>query len=37
VAQAASESGQSVAALKVNVHRAVKALRQLVAQEPKDE
>jgi hypothetical protein len=26
-----------VAALKVNVHRAVKALRQLVAQEPKDE
>ena len=30
VAQAASESGQSVAALKVNVHRAVKALRQLV-------
>jgi RNA polymerase sigma-70 factor (ECF subfamily) len=31
VAQAASESGQSVAALKVNVHRAVKALRKLVA------
>ena len=30
VAQAASESGQSVAALKVNVHRAVKALRKLV-------
>ena len=29
VAQAATESGQSVAALKVNVHRAVKALRQL--------
>jgi RNA polymerase sigma-70 factor (ECF subfamily) len=29
VAEAASESGQSVAALKVNVHRAVKALRQL--------
>ena len=38
VAQAASESGQSVAALKVNVHRAVKALRQLVAaNESKDE
>ncbi len=38
VAQAASESGQSVAALKVNVHRAVKALRRLVAaNEPKDE
>jgi RNA polymerase sigma-70 factor (ECF subfamily) len=31
VAQAASESGQSVAALKVSVHRAVKALRSLVA------
>ncbi|MGH8252747.1 MAG: sigma-70 family RNA polymerase sigma factor [Steroidobacteraceae bacterium] len=31
VAQAASESGQSVAALKVTVHRAVKALRNLVA------
>ena len=31
VAQAASESGQSVAALKVTVHRAVKALRSLVA------
>ena len=31
VAEAASESGQSVAALKVNVHRAVKALRSLVA------
>jgi RNA polymerase sigma-70 factor (ECF subfamily) len=31
VAQAAGESGQSVAALKVNVHRAVKALRKLVA------
>jgi RNA polymerase sigma-70 factor (ECF subfamily) len=31
VAQAASESGQSVSALKVNVHRAVKALRALVA------
>jgi RNA polymerase sigma-70 factor (ECF subfamily) len=31
VAQAASESGQSVAALKVTVHRAVKALRKLVA------
>lgn len=30
VAQAASESGQSVAAVKVNVHRAVKALRKLV-------
>ena len=30
VAQAASEVGQSVAALKVNVHRAVKALRKLV-------
>ena len=31
VAQAARESGQSVSALKVNVHRAVKALRRLVA------
>jgi len=31
VAEAASESGQSVAAVKVNVHRAVKALRQRVA------
>jgi RNA polymerase sigma factor (sigma-70 family) len=31
VAQAARESGQSVGALKVNVHRAVKALRRLVA------
>lgn len=31
MAQAASESGQSVAAIKVNVHRAVKALRQRVA------
>lgn len=31
VAEAASESGQSVAALKVTVHRAVKALRKLVA------
>ncbi len=30
LAQAASESGQSVGALKVNVHRAVKALRTLV-------
>lgn len=30
VAEAAAESGQSVAAIKVNVHRAVKALRQLV-------
>ncbi len=30
VAQAASESGQSVAALKVTMHRAVKALRNLV-------
>ena len=29
LAQAASESGQTVAALKVNVHRAVKALRKL--------
>ena len=38
VAQAASESGQTVAALKVNVHRAVKALRRLVAaNESKDE
>jgi RNA polymerase sigma-70 factor, ECF subfamily len=38
VAQAAGESGQSVAALKVNVHRAVKALRRLVASnESKDE
>jgi RNA polymerase sigma-70 factor (ECF subfamily) len=38
LAQAASESGQSVAALKVNVHRAIKALRRLVgANEPKDE
>jgi RNA polymerase sigma-70 factor (ECF subfamily) len=33
VAQAANESGQSVAAIKVNVHRAVKALRKLVAAE----
>lgn len=31
MAQAASESGQSVAAMKVNVHRAVKALRARVA------
>ena len=31
VAEAARESGQSVSALKVNVHRAVKALRSLVA------
>ncbi len=31
LAQAASESGQSVGALKVNVHRAVKALRTLVS------
>lgn len=31
VAQAAAESGQSVAAVKVNVHRAVKALRQQAA------
>jgi len=31
VAQAAHESGQTVGALKVNVHRAVKALRRLVA------
>jgi RNA polymerase sigma-70 factor (ECF subfamily) len=31
VAQAASESGQSIAAIKVNVHRAVKALRNLAA------
>jgi len=31
VSQAARESGQSVSALKVNVHRAVKALRRLVA------
>ncbi len=30
VAQAALESGQSVGALKVNVHRAVRALRKLV-------
>ena len=30
VAEAASESGQSVATVKVNVHRAVKALRKLV-------
>ena len=30
VAEAARESGQSVGALKVNVHRAVKALRRLV-------
>jgi RNA polymerase sigma-70 factor (ECF subfamily) len=30
LAQAASESGQSVGAVKVNVHRAVKALRALV-------
>jgi RNA polymerase sigma-70 factor, ECF subfamily len=38
VAQAARESGQTVAALKVNVHRAVKALRRLVASnESKDE
>ena len=31
VAEAASESGQTVAALKVSVHRAVKALRKWVA------
>jgi len=31
VAEAARESGQSESALKVNVHRAVKALRSLVA------
>ena len=31
VAQAASESGQTAGAVKVNVHRAVKALRKLVA------
>jgi len=30
LAQAAEESGQSVAALKVNVHRAVKTLRRLL-------
>jgi len=30
MAQAAVESGQSVAALKVNVHRAVKSLRKLL-------
>jgi len=30
LAQAAAESGQSVAALKVNVHRAVKSLRRLL-------
>jgi RNA polymerase sigma-70 factor (ECF subfamily) len=30
LAQAAEESGQSVAALKVNVHRAVKSLRRLL-------
>jgi RNA polymerase sigma-70 factor, ECF subfamily len=37
VAQAADESGQSVASIKVNVHRAVKALRKLVAAgEPND-
>ena len=37
VAQAASESGQSVAALKVNVHRAVKALRQRVADDERQD
>lgn len=37
VAQAASESGQSVGALKVNVHRAVKALRKLVAANEHDD
>ena len=36
VAQAAGESGQSVAAVKVNVHRAVKALRRLVGTGPHD-
>jgi len=30
LAEAAAESGQSVAALKVNVHRAVKSLRRLL-------
>jgi RNA polymerase sigma-70 factor, ECF subfamily len=34
MANAASESGQSVAALKVNVHRAIKALRKLVGATP---
>ena len=37
VAQAASESGQSVAAVKVNVHRAVKALRQRVADDARQD
>lgn len=37
LAQAASESGQSVGALKVNVHRAVKALRALVGNVDKAE
>jgi len=37
LAQAASESGQSVGALKVNVHRAVKALRALVGAVDKTE
>ena len=37
VAQAASESGQSIAAIKVNVHRAVKALRSLVATSERDD
>ena len=36
VAQAASESGQSVGALKVNVHRAVKALRKLAGTADRD-
>jgi RNA polymerase sigma-70 factor (ECF subfamily) len=37
VAQAAAESGQSVAAVKVNVHRAVKALRQQVADDERQD
>ena len=35
LAEASAESGQSIAALKVNAHRALKALRALL-QEPKD-
>ena len=35
LAEASAESGQSIAALKVNAHRALKALRALF-QEPKD-
>jgi RNA polymerase sigma-70 factor (ECF subfamily) len=36
LAQAAGELGQSVAALKVNVHRGIKALRQQVESDEQD-